>query len=122
MPIDGPCDRNVLALVRGAMTYLLLSLAVLVPVLVVSLVVLVRAGRGPLFAALLALVVLLVLTVVFDNVIVGAGIVAYAPSRISGVRIGVAPIEDFAYPVAAAFGLPALWVVLGRGRRRTVRA
>ena len=107
------------------MTYVLLSTGVLVPVLVVSLIVLGRAGRGVLLASCVALVVLLVLTVVFDNVIVGTGIVAYAPTRISGALIGVAPIEDFAYPIAAAFGLPALWIVLGhrtgtgraRGRR-----
>jgi lycopene cyclase domain-containing protein len=98
-------------------SYLWLSLAVLLPVAAVSLVVLVRAGRAALLAALAALVVLLVLTAVFDSVIVGTRIVAYDPERILGLRIGAAPVEDFAYPVAAALALPALWHLLGRRER-----
>jgi lycopene cyclase domain-containing protein len=90
-------------------TYLWLSLAVLVPVGGVSLVVLARAGARTLGAALAAVVVLVLLTAVFDNVIVGTGIVGYDPSRILGIRLGVAPIEDFAYAIAAALALPALW-------------
>jgi lycopene cyclase domain-containing protein len=97
-------------------TYLLLSLAVLVPVAAVSILVLRRAGRGTMLAALAALAVLLVLTAVFDSVLVGTGIVAYDRSRILGARIGAAPVEDFAYPIAAALALPALWHLLRRRR------
>lgn len=99
------------------MTYLLLSIGVTVPVVVVSIVVLARAGGSALAGSVAALVVLLVLTAVFDNVIVGLGIVAYAPGRITGIRIGFAPIEDFAYPIAAAFALPALWQIARRRHR-----
>jgi lycopene cyclase domain-containing protein len=99
-------------------TYLWLAAGVAVPVSVVALVVLARAGRRVLLPALVGLVVLVALTVVFDNVIVGTGIVAYDASRILGVRIGVAPIEDFSYCVVAALALPALWVLLGRRRAR----
>ena len=100
------------------LTYLLVAGAVLVPVAAVALVVLARLGRGALVAAGVALAVLLVLTAVFDNVIVGLRIVDYDPARILGLRIGVAPIEDFAYPVAGALALPALWWGLpGRHRK-----
>lgn len=99
-------------------TYLLLALAVLVPVAAVALVVLLRAGRAVLLPALVAVGVLVVATALFDSLIVGAGIVGYDPARILGIRIGAAPIEDFAYPVAAGLALPALWHVLGRRRRR----
>ncbi len=44
---------------------------------------------------------LLVLTAIFDNVIIGLGIVAYDESLISGFKLGLAPIEDFAYSLAA---------------------
>jgi lycopene cyclase domain-containing protein len=98
-------------------TYLWLSLAVLAPVSAVSLVVLARKGRGALVPALVTVVVLVALTAVFDNVIVGTGIVGYDPTRILGLRVGVAPIEDFAYAIAAALALPALWQV-GRPRRQ----
>lgn len=99
-------------------TYLLLAAGVAVPVSVVALVVLARAGRQVLLAALIGLVALVALTAVFDNVIVGSGIVAYDASRILGIRVGVAPIEDFSYAIAAALVLPALWVLLGRRRAR----
>jgi len=62
---------------------------------------------------------LFVLTAVFDNVMIGSGLFHYAPEHLSGVRIGLAPIEDFAYPLAAALLLPSLWTVLGRRRSRT---
>ena len=43
---------------------------------------------------------------------------AYDPAKILGVRIGVAPVEDFSYAIVAALALPALWVLLGRRRAR----
>lgn len=44
---------------------------------------------------------LLAITAIFDNVIIGLGIVAYDPALISGIKVGLAPIEDFAYSLAA---------------------
>jgi lycopene cyclase domain-containing protein len=61
----------------------------------------------------LTLIVLMAFTAVFDNLIIGAGIVAYDPTKISGVFIGIAPIEDFAYTLAAVLILPTLWGLLG---------
>jgi lycopene cyclase domain-containing protein len=65
-----------------------------------------------------ALVILLVLTAVFDNVMIGIGLMRYSPERISGLRIGAAPLEDFAYPLAALLLLPALWMLFAGRRRR----
>jgi len=56
---------------------------------------------------------LLALTAIFDNVLVGTGIVGYDLTLISGARIGVAPLEDFAYAIAALVLLPSLWSLLG---------
>lgn len=94
------------------MTYLLLNLPFLAVVAVVAgAAVLVR--RAPRWRAVgFAAIVVLVLTAVFDNVLVGVGIVGYDPDLISGVRVGVAPIEDFAYAVAAIVLLPSLWALL----------
>jgi len=79
--------------------------------------------RGRAVAAVgIAAAVLLVLTAVFDSIMIGVGLVAYDPALRSGVTIGLAPIEDFAYTVVAVLALPALWVLLpGRrvGRRTT---
>jgi lycopene cyclase domain-containing protein len=43
------------------------------------------------------LLVLMLMTAVFDNLIILAGIVSYDESKLSGIKILVAPIEDFAY-------------------------
>jgi small toxic polypeptide LdrA/B/C/D len=59
--------------------------------------------------------VLLVFSVVFDNVIILMGLVAYDTTRISGIYIGVAPIEDFFYTLAAVIFLPSLWDLLSSG-------
>lgn len=61
-----------------------------------------------------AAAVVLVLTAVFDNLMIAAGLFTYAPEMISGAMVGLAPLEDFAYPVAAVLLLPALWILLGR--------
>lgn len=98
-------------------TYLLIAAGVAVPACIAALVVLARAGRAVLLSALVGAAAVVALTAVFDNVIVGSGIVAYDPSRILGVRIGVAPVEDFAYSFAAALALPAIWSLLGRRRK-----
>jgi lycopene cyclase domain-containing protein len=45
----------------------------------------------------IALLLLMLLTVVFDNLIVLAKIVSYDESKISGFKVLVAPLEDFAY-------------------------
>ncbi|WP_349897831.1 lycopene cyclase domain-containing protein [Parafrigoribacterium soli] len=57
-------------------------------------------------------VVVLVLTAVFDNVMISAGLVAYDPRVNSGLAIGSAPLEDFTYPLAGLMLLPALWLLL----------
>ena len=43
---------------------------------------------------------MLVGTAIFDNAIIGFGLVAYDETKISGMKIGLAPIEDFAYSIA----------------------
>lgn len=60
------------------------------------------------------LVVLLLMTALFDNIMIGIGLVGYEPSLISGVFVGIAPLEDFAYALAVAVLLPSLWVLLER--------
>ncbi|MEY4559251.1 MAG: hypothetical protein RLZ82_266 [Actinomycetota bacterium] len=49
----------------------------------------------------LATLALLAITAIFDNLIIGLGIVAYDETKISGIMVGLAPIEDFAYSLAA---------------------
>ncbi|MEN0102599.1 MAG: lycopene cyclase domain-containing protein [Curtobacterium sp.] len=73
-----------------------------------------RRRRTGVVTGLVAGVVLLVMTIVFDNVIVTLRVVAYDPALISGVKIGAIPIEDLAYSIAAVVLLPSLWVLFDR--------
>nr|WP_274635592.1 lycopene cyclase domain-containing protein [Microbacterium bovistercoris] len=68
---------------------------------------------GPIAVATVAL---LVLTAIFDNVMIASGLMTYQNATTSGVRIGLAPVEDFAYPLAGVMLLPALWLIFGRRR------
>ena len=58
--------------------------------------------------------VILIVTAIFDNLIVGTGIVAYDEDLILGVKIGYAPIEDFSYSLAAPL-LIAIVIELKKG-------
>ncbi|UKA65900.1 lycopene cyclase domain-containing protein [Arthrobacter sp. FW306-05-C] len=73
-----------------------------------------RTRKVALAAAGGAAAVVLVLTAVFDNLMIAAGLFTYAPEMISGMTVGLAPLEDFAYPVAAVLLLPGLWILLDR--------
>jgi len=54
------------------------------------------------------------LTAIFDNVIIGTGIVAYDQSKLSGLLLGFAPIEDFAYTLVALVLVPSLFEIFRR--------
>jgi lycopene cyclase domain-containing protein len=90
-------------------TYWLINLPFL---LVAAVVVGVALGRKATPRALpwaIAAMVMMTLTAIFDNAIIGSGLVAYDRDLISGVMVGVAPLEDFAYTLAALMIVPALW-------------
>lgn len=76
-----------------------------------------REGRFSLNLPAVGITVLMLflLTAVFDSVMIAAGLFYYDPSTLAGPVVGLAPIEDFSYPLAAAMLLPALWVLIARG-------
>ena len=80
------------------MSYLALNAVFLGSVILVGFIM---RKQLPWRAIFLATGVLVIATAVFDNLIVGTGIVAYDESLILGIKIGFAPIEDFAYALAA---------------------
>lgn len=100
------------------MTYAILSLAVLAALALVCVPTLRRLPLGPLAFTAVALVVL---TAVFDNVIVGLGIVTYDHAKVLGLLVPVAPIEDFAYAIGAILLVPTVWTLLGRLKAREQR-
>ena len=58
--------------------------------------------------------VVMTLTAVFDNVMIRIGLVTYARAASSGLVVGVAPLEDFAYPLAGLIVLPSLWLLFAK--------
>jgi len=75
-------------------------------------VVLRRPGRRWWLTTALSLLVLLVLTAVFDTAMIAADLFRFADEDLLGIRIGLAPLEDLAWPLAAILLLPSLWLLL----------
>lgn len=94
----------------------LVFLGLVAVLLIVTAVV--RRGRLPWLPMGLTLLSTLVLTAVFDNVIISVGLVAYDDALLSGVRIGIAPIEDFAYTVAVVVIVTCVATLSRRGESR----
>jgi len=104
------------------MTYWSLNAIFLGVVALVALAA-VLSSRSPRWASvLIAGIVLLATTALFDNVMIGIGLVDYNPELISGSFVGIAPLEDFAYAIAAVVLLPALWHLLAPRPRERDRA
>jgi len=107
------------------MTYSLIVVPFVALTAVVALLTVRRPGFARrMIASAVAAGILIVLTAVFDNLMIAAGLFTYPDTHISGVRIGLAPIEDFAYPLCAAFLVPAVFTLLGprSGARAEVRS
>jgi hypothetical protein len=91
------------------MTYLLLSLGFGLAGLVIAFLI----GRSSFSRATWqTMFLLLAATVIGDNFIVANGIVEYDSTKILGIFIGVAPVEDFAYTLVAVTLIPAIWTAL----------
>ena len=57
---------------------------------------------------------MILLTALFDNLIIAAGIVAYDKTKLLGAFVGVVPIEDFAYTIVAVLLVPAIWKAVNK--------
>jgi lycopene cyclase domain-containing protein len=100
-------------------TYLTIVLPFLAATVVVVLVSARRPGFGRRMAASAAAALILVaLTAIFDNIMIASDLMTYPPDHLSGVHIGLAPIEDFSYAICAAFLVPAVYALLPGGSRR----
>ena len=94
-------------------TYLILNIVFLIAIFVVSFFYRRHVWTQATGAAIL---LLLLLTAVFDNLIIAANIVSYDSTKISGLFIGYAPVEDFAYSIAAVLLVAVVWNIMGRNK------
>jgi len=97
------------------MTYALIVL----PFAAATVAIVLATARRPRFGARMAAsgvtaLILVALTAVFDNLMIAAGLFSYPPEHLSGLRVGLAPLEDFSYAVCAAFLVPAAFTLLAR--------
>jgi lycopene cyclase domain-containing protein len=92
------------------MTYLLLDIVFVVIIGIVFRIKLERPSKKSMIAAF----ILLFLTFVFDSLLVYFHLIDYAQDKISGLRIGLAPIEDYFYPIVAVVLIPLLWKKFGK--------
>ncbi|WP_416429866.1 prenyltransferase [Paenarthrobacter nicotinovorans] len=109
------------------MTYLWLALAFIAAAAVAGVIFARRGARqGEASrhwkAVGLAFAALAVLTAVFDSVMIGMELFHYDASHILGLKAGLAPIEDFAYPLAGVVVLPGLWMWLTRRRSAAAKS
>jgi lycopene cyclase domain-containing protein len=84
------------------------------PVLLAGLIALFFRKHLDLRALGWATALVLLMTLVFDNLIILAGIVGYDESLISGIKLGIAPIEDFSYTLVGLVLIPLTWELLGK--------
>ena len=67
------------------------------------------ARKTPWPLVIKTIITMLVVTLIFDNIIIGLGIVDYDISKLSGLYLGLAPIEDFAYTVVSVITVASIW-------------
>ncbi|SDZ73173.1 lycopene cyclase domain-containing protein [Bowdeniella nasicola] len=99
-----------------ALAMLGLAVAILIALLAWGYVRL-RGRRLPSNAAaamIAAFVIVAALTAIFDNLMIRLDLFSYPPELLAGWRIGLAPIEDFSYPLAGVIALPVIWSAIER--------
>lgn len=98
------------------MTYAALAALFVFATAVIAVLVTWRRRLGPAWWATTALTILglLLLTVVFDSLMIAADLFRYDEAQLHGWSVGLAPIEDLAWPIAAGLLLPSLWELFAR--------
>lgn len=87
-------------------TYAILN-AVFLLVIGIGLVLFTK--RRPQKALWYTLIVVLIMTAIFDSIFIILGLFEYNPDIILGLYVWKAPIEDFAYTVASVAMIGLLW-------------
>jgi lycopene cyclase domain-containing protein len=98
----------------SAYTYLALNLVFM---LIAFVTLNLFSRKSPWRAIGFTMVWMLLTTLVFDNVIIALGIVGYDSEKISGLLLGLAPIEDFAYTVVSVLAVAIIWTKLTKANK-----
>ncbi len=90
-------------------TYIVLNVMVLLAIWIL----LARWPCKPSRAWVFTLSVIVLLTLVFDNLLIWMDMFSYASEKILGYYVLLAPVEDFFYALVAVILIPALWHKFG---------
>lgn len=93
------------------MSYALLVAPLLLAAAVSAMVAVRRDRRGWAAVAIAASVVLL-LTIVFDSIMIAVDLFRYDEALLLGPHVGLAPVEDLGYALIAVLVVVALWRLL----------
>jgi len=96
------------------MTYLALNLTFMFIAFVILNLV---SRKSPWRAIGFTMLWMLLVTLVFDNGSIGLEIVGYDKTKIGGILLGLAPIEDFAYTVVAVLAVSIIWTKLTKEKK-----
>jgi lycopene cyclase domain-containing protein len=97
------------------MTYIVLNLLFLLT----AILFLPKKLSKPRRAFWITLLVVIVLTAMFDPIIIALDIVDYDTSKTLGITWFGAPVEDFFYAVYSVIIVPLIWHKLGESRHAT---
>ena len=67
------------------------------------------AARRQLAVIGLVTAIVLILTAIFDNLMIWAGLVGYGDGERLGWQLDLVPVEDFFYAIFVTLLIPALW-------------
>lgn len=91
----------------------LAGLFLLAPLLVLVLAAMLRRpDRRWWTSTAVTVLALIALTIGVDSLMIAVDLFRFAEEDLLGIRIGLAPVEDLAWPVAAGVLLPSLWLLL----------
>ena len=92
--------------------YLLISAPFLIVAVIVWVFAAQHRGRHPARpwrTTALTMAAILVLTAIFDNLMIASGLVGYSDTQRLGLHLGLVPVEDFFYSVVVVLIVTALW-------------
>lgn len=103
------------------MTYVYFSLPFLILALVLW-IVRRNAYKAQVATTLAVGAVVLVLTAIFDNLMIWAGLVGYGDAQRLGLQLGLVPVEDFFYSIFVVLVVPAVWSGIDHVRNKKAQA
>ncbi len=88
-------------------TYFMMGLPFVTAVLLLDLIIL---KTKTMFSrqCWIAMLIMVALTAIFDQLLTGLPIINYNETKLLGIYLGHAPVEDFMYTLAAVIGLGSL--------------